>query len=87
MDSVLPKFHDTIFIEADVDLIIQVHMAFFSGVFSVCNGFLIKKGETLATRIELDNNLIPRACTCFYKLPEQGTLLLQLKKSEYTPWE
>ena len=34
-DSFLTKFHDTIFIEADVDLIILVHTAIFPRVFSV----------------------------------------------------
>ena len=34
-DSFLAKFHDTIFIEAEVDLIILVHTAIFLGFFSV----------------------------------------------------
>ena len=33
MDSLLAKFHDTVFIEADVDLIILVHTAIFVGLF------------------------------------------------------
>ena len=33
MDLFLAKFHDTIFIEADVDLIILIHTAIFLGFF------------------------------------------------------
>ena len=64
-DSFLAKYHDTIFIEADVDLIILVHTAIFPGFFLFDMVFLLKKGVTLGTRIELDNKLVPRACTYF----------------------
>ena len=43
MDSLLAKFHDTVFIEADVDLIILVHTAIFVGFFLFDMVFLQKK--------------------------------------------
>ena len=64
-DSFLTKFHDTIFIKVYVDLIILRRHGYFSGIFFCLIWFSYKKGVPLGTRIDLDSNLVSRACACF----------------------